>query len=97
MDGHSPGPGAHRCPRLTFRDDEERKVVIARGTDTIGESYPSTVLMPDGKTIFCVYETYELNPKLETRCEVSRLHQPLWAFEEESRWGTHLERTPADP
>ena len=49
-------------PEVDISDDEERKVVIARGTHTIGESYPSTVLMPDGKTIFCVYETYELNP-----------------------------------
>ena len=42
--------------------DEERKAVIARGTNVIDESYPSTVLLADGRTIFCVYETYESNP-----------------------------------
>ena len=49
-------------PEVDISGDEERKVMIARGTDIIGESYPSTVLMPDGKTMYCVYETYEFNP-----------------------------------
>ena len=49
-------------PEVDISGEEERKVMIARGTDIIGESYPSTVLMPDGETMLCIYETYEFNP-----------------------------------
>lgn len=37
--------------------DTKRHVVIAAGTDTLYQGHPTTVLMPDGKTVFAVWST----------------------------------------
>ncbi|MBL9214240.1 MAG: exo-alpha-sialidase [Opitutaceae bacterium] len=38
--------------------DAARQVVIAQGTPTVYQGHPTTVLLPDGKTMYCVW-TYE--------------------------------------
>jgi hypothetical protein len=42
-------------PTLNLADDVKRQVVIAAGTETVYQGHPTTVLLPDGKTIFCVW------------------------------------------
>jgi len=49
---------AEETPDLPFvdlSDQKERQVVVAAGTRQIYQGHPTTVLMPDGKTIFCVW------------------------------------------
>src|SRR5688572_21838730 len=40
---------------LDLSNDVARQVVIAQGTDNIYQGHPTTVLLPDGKTMFCVW------------------------------------------
>jgi hypothetical protein len=45
-------------PELGYVDlsgDKARQVVIAAGTETTYQGHPSTLLLPDGKTLFCVW------------------------------------------
>ncbi len=42
-------------PIIDLSDQKERHVVIAEGTETTYQGHPTTVLMPDGRTIFCVW------------------------------------------
>lgn len=43
-------------PILDISDQTERQVIIAQGTATAWQGHPSTLLMPDGKTIYCVWQ-----------------------------------------
>lgn len=45
-------------PTLDISSDTTRQVVIARGTEEIYQGHPTTVLLPDGKTMYCVW-TYD--------------------------------------
>lgn len=40
-----------------FSDDAWRRTVVAAGTPAIYQGHPTTLLMPDGKTIYCVWST----------------------------------------
>ncbi len=40
---------------LDLSEQTHRQVIIARGTPQIYQGHPTTVLMPDGKTIYCVW------------------------------------------
>lgn len=42
-------------PTFDVADEVSRQVVIAAGTETIYQGHPTTVLLPDGKTMFCVW------------------------------------------
>lgn len=42
-------------PVVDISQDTQRQVVIAEGTPKIYQGHPTTLLMPDGKTIFCVW------------------------------------------
>jgi hypothetical protein len=42
-------------PTIDLSGDTSRQVVIARGTPEIYQGHPTTVLLPDGKTMFCVW------------------------------------------
>ncbi len=42
-------------PTVDFSRAEERHVFIARGTDVVYHGHPTTVLLPDGKTMYCVW------------------------------------------
>lgn len=42
-------------PLLDVSGDEARHVVIAKGTEEVYQGHPTTVIMPDGKTIFCAW------------------------------------------
>ncbi|WP_234997977.1 YhcH/YjgK/YiaL family protein [Parabacteroides sp. Marseille-P3160] len=44
--------------RFDISGDSERQVVVAQGTDEIYQGHPTTVLLPDGKTLYCVW-TYK--------------------------------------
>lgn len=46
---------AANIPTVDVSTDTNRQVIIAQGTDKIYQGHPTTVLMPDGKTIFCVW------------------------------------------
>ncbi|MBI5693111.1 MAG: exo-alpha-sialidase [Verrucomicrobia bacterium] len=56
-DAKAPGKG----PRLTFPPtidlsrDTTRQVVIAAGTAEVYQGHPTTVLLPDGRTMYCVW------------------------------------------
>jgi hypothetical protein len=41
---------------VDLSEQTERQVFVARGTDIEWNGHPSTVLLPDGKTIFCVWQ-----------------------------------------
>ncbi len=47
------GPG--QIPTLDISGDTDRHVIIAEGTEQIYQGHPTTLLMPDGKTIFAVW------------------------------------------
>lgn len=42
-------------PTIDLSADSARHVIVAQGTKDVYHGHPSTVLMPDGKTIFCVW------------------------------------------
>jgi hypothetical protein len=42
-------------PTVDLSGDVSRQVVIAQGTAEIYQGHPTTVLLPDGKTMFCVW------------------------------------------
>ncbi len=44
-----------RPPVVDISGETERHVVIARGTRQVYQGHPTTLLMPDGKTMFCVW------------------------------------------
>ena len=47
--------GQDQLPVVDISQEAERQVVIAAGTETIYQGHPTTLLMPDGKTMFCVW------------------------------------------
>jgi hypothetical protein len=49
-------------PTLDLSRDAARQVVVAQGTTTVYQGHPTTVLLPDGKTIFCVWTTNHGGP-----------------------------------
>jgi hypothetical protein len=42
-------------PLVDLSDQKDRHTLIAAGTEQTYQGHPTTVLMPDGKTIFCVW------------------------------------------
>lgn len=42
-------------PVADFSQDTSRQVVIAQGTEEVYQGHPTTLLLPDGKTMFCVW------------------------------------------
>ncbi len=49
-----PPPG-YAVPMIDISGETGRQVVIAAGTETLYQGHPTTLLMPDGKTIFAVW------------------------------------------
>ena len=45
-------------PTVDLSNDPARHVVIAQGTEVVYQGHPTTVLLPDGRTMYCVW-TYE--------------------------------------
>jgi hypothetical protein len=53
-----PQPPVTALPELGYVDlsgDKARQVVIAAGTETTYQGHPTTLLLPDGKTLLCVW------------------------------------------
>jgi hypothetical protein len=46
---------AEHPPVLDLSGDTSRQVVVAQGTPDIYQGHPTTVLLPDGKTMYCVW------------------------------------------
>ena len=46
---------APRLPIVDLSQDTARHVVIAAGTETVYQGHPTTLLMPDGRTMFAVW------------------------------------------
>lgn len=44
-----------RIPLVDLSSDTARHVIVAQGTPETYQGHPTTLLMPDGKTIFCVW------------------------------------------
>lgn len=42
-------------PTVDLSADAARQEVVAEGTETVYQGHPTTVLLPDGKTMFCVW------------------------------------------
>jgi hypothetical protein len=42
-------------PMIDISQEAERHVIVAQGTEESYKGHPTTLLMPDGKTMFCVY------------------------------------------
>ena len=42
-------------PTVDISGQKERQVVIAAGTETVYQGHPTTVLLPDNKTMYCVW------------------------------------------
>jgi hypothetical protein len=46
---------AASLPVVDLSQDTQRHVIIAQGTEKVYQGHPTTLLMPDGKTMFCVW------------------------------------------
>jgi len=46
---------SYSIPIIDISEETERHVVIAKGTEEIYQGHPHTLLMPDNKTMFCVW------------------------------------------
>jgi len=46
---------AAALPTLDLSSDTNRHVIIAQGTEAVYQGHATTLLLPDGKTIFCVW------------------------------------------
>ena len=42
-------------PTLNVSREAERHVIVAAGTEKVYQGHPTTLLMPDGKTMYCVW------------------------------------------
>jgi len=49
-------------PFVDLSDQRDRHFVVAAGTEEIYQGHPTTLLMPDGKTIFCVWSVNHGGP-----------------------------------
>ncbi len=46
---------AEDLPVIDISNETQRHVTIAQGTDAVYQGHPTTLLMPDGRTMFCVW------------------------------------------
>lgn len=46
---------AESLPVLDLSQDTQRQVIVAQGSAEVYQGHPTTLLMPDGKTMFCVW------------------------------------------
>jgi|GEM_PF-287955 len=46
---------ASAIPTVDLSVETNRHVILAAGTDTLYQGHPTTLLMPDGRTMFCVW------------------------------------------
>jgi hypothetical protein len=53
--GQADTPGGGRLPLVDISGETARHVVIAAGTEAVYQGHPTTLLMPDGKTMFAVW------------------------------------------
>ena len=44
-------------PLIDISNDEDRHMIIATGTEDVYQGHPTTLLLPDKKTMFCVWST----------------------------------------
>jgi hypothetical protein len=42
-------------PTIDLSVDPSRHVIVAQGTAEVYQGHPTTVLLPDGKTMYCVW------------------------------------------
>src|SRR5688572_20624060 len=42
-------------PTVDLSSETSRHIIVAQGTEQIYQGHPTTVLLPDGKTMFCVW------------------------------------------
>jgi hypothetical protein len=56
------GAGIPNLPRVDLSGDTARQVVVAAGTHDVYQGHPTTVLLPDGKTIFAVWSLGHAGP-----------------------------------
>ena len=44
-----------KLPLIDISQETNRHVIVAEGTEEIYQGHPTTSLLPDGKTMFCVW------------------------------------------
>ena len=49
------GAQAASLPIVDLSHDTQRQVIIAQGSEDLYQGHPTTLLLPDGKTMFCVW------------------------------------------
>ena len=49
------GDRSIRIPTIDISEEAERHVIVASGTSKVYQGHPTTLLMPDGKTMHCVW------------------------------------------
>ena len=50
-----PGDRTVRLPAIDLSREADRHVVVAPGSDSVYQGHPTTLLMPDGETVYCVW------------------------------------------
>ena len=53
---------ADQLPVVDLTPDLSRLTVVAQGTDSLYQGHPTTIIAPDGKTLFCVWTTSHGGP-----------------------------------
>lgn len=48
-------PKIYSIPTVDISGEKDRQVIVAEGTRSVYQGHPHTLLMPDGRTIFCVW------------------------------------------
>ena len=48
---------SQNLPVVDLSKEESRHVIIAPGAETVYQGHPTTLLLPDGKTMYCVWST----------------------------------------
>ena len=69
--GSPSGPEAHgpeQLPVVDISQDAHRRVIIAQGTKELYQGHPTTLLMPDGKTMFAVWSVGHGGPAGPMAC-----------------------------
>ena len=44
-------------PTVDLSEDTSRQVIVAAGTESVYNGHPTTAMLEDGRTVFCVWPT----------------------------------------
>ena len=58
----TPAPAHGSLPVVDLSEETDRHVIVAQGTPGLYQGHPTTLLLPDGKTMYCVWTTWHGGP-----------------------------------